>query len=108
MSPGVLPLGSIVAVLLSTAVHAQPASPRTTQITSIGFDLSRDLAAGRPASDERLQPLVERQEWRQSNVPEARWSYRPATKGPELEVAAFGAGHKDMPSLAHVGVDWSF
>jgi hypothetical protein len=103
-----MPLGSIVAVLLSTAVHAQPASSKAPQITSTGFDLSRDLAGGRAAREERLQPLVERQEWRRSNMPEARWAYRPASKGPELEVAAFGAGHKDMPSLAHVGVDWSF
>ncbi len=109
MIPRAALFGCLCAAQLSTAAHAQPQPQQPAHIDTAPILLgSFDLRNG-PGNAERLAPLPERAEWQQSNnIPQTRWAYHPAPRGPEIEFAAFGAGHKDMPSLAHVGLDWIF
>ena len=85
----------------------------------VKFDLSRDCPQSKddivimprsrqavPAQPEtwadELHGLSAKEELR------PRWSFQHGASGPVLQFAAFGAGRKELPGLAHLALDWRF
>lgn len=119
------PKMKIVAFVVSCSILVfgfEPAiadTDRTTRLDTVEFDLARDCPPAHGDSELSGKVAAEtggpRIDWRKTihglsakEKYKPYWAYRLRAPGPNIEIAALGAGNKTYPRVAHVAMDWQF